>query len=69
MQVQAKRIQQALGASQLGLAEEWNLYCRSELLLSGLDTQKVFQQQSLAYREDFVEWAAKSIQNDLEVLP
>jgi tetratricopeptide (TPR) repeat protein len=68
-QTQAKRIQQALGTRQLGLAEEWNLYCRSELLLNGLDTEKVFQQQSLSYREEFVEWAAKSIQNDLEVLP
>lgn len=68
MQTQAKRIQQVLG-SQPGLAEEWNLYCRSELLLTELNTQKVFQKQSLSYREEFVEWAAKSIQSDLEMLP
>ncbi|MEZ5404942.1 MAG: hypothetical protein R3F23_01845 [Verrucomicrobiia bacterium] len=68
-QTQAKRIQQALGTHQLGLAEEWNLFCRAELVLSGLDIEKVFQKQSLSYRKEFVEWAAKSIQEDLEVLP
>ena len=69
VQIQAKRIQQALGTRQLGLGEEWRLYCRSELLLTDLNVEKVFQTQTLSYSENFVQWTAQSIQKDLEVLP